>query len=54
MNIDGVARASVVAIRTNGPAEDVGSDMVFRPNVYPIGSMGTLIDTGSIKVEVGD
>ena len=54
MNIDGVARLGDVAIGIDRPTEDVGSGMVFQPNVYPIGSIGTLIDIGSKKPEVGD
>ena len=50
MNIEGVARVGADTIGTNGPAEDVGSSMVIRQNLYPIGSMGTIIDTGSTKV----
>ena len=54
VNIDGVATIDVVATVIDGPAKDVSSYMVIQPNVYPIGSTGTLIDTGSTKVEEGD
>ena len=54
VNIDRVARVGVFTVGIDGTVKDVGSSMVIQPNVYPIGSTRTLIDTRSRKAEETD